>query len=124
MSFDSMAAAIDWLDAFRSGDLESILKMFADDAVVECGCCLAASVANKDDLRAFWQRRLHDCAPLELDDLEPSGEGILLTYVMRGGLVAATLDFDPIGRIVSLRCDLVSPSPADLARNGIKLASP
>jgi ketosteroid isomerase-like protein len=34
MSFDPMAAAIDWLDAYRSSDLETILKMYSDDAVI------------------------------------------------------------------------------------------
>ena len=32
-----MAAAVDWL-AYRARDIEAILKMFADDAVVECNC--------------------------------------------------------------------------------------
>lgn len=31
MSFDPMAEAIDWLDAYRAGDI-SIVDMYADDA--------------------------------------------------------------------------------------------
>ncbi|WP_247834255.1 hypothetical protein [Bradyrhizobium sp. 200] len=38
MTFDAMAAAVDWLDAYRAGDIESILEFYADDAVIECGC--------------------------------------------------------------------------------------
>jgi ketosteroid isomerase-like protein len=105
MSFDPMAAAIDWLDAFRSGDLESVVEMFADDAVIRCDC--SASIADKDGLRLFWEQRLHDCAPSDLDDLQPSGDGVMITYRMREGLVAATLDFDAAGRIVSMQCDTV-----------------
>jgi SnoaL-like domain len=113
MSFDPMAAAIDWLDAFRSGDLESVVEMFADEAVVLCGCCSAAWIADKSGLRTFWQQRLHDCAPTDLDDLQPSGEGVMLTYRMGDSLVAATLDFDAAGRIVSMQChNVIQPAVA------------
>lgn len=122
MSFDPMAAAVDWLDAFRSADLECLANMFADKAVIECRCCCAASVTGEDDLRAFWERRLADCAPFELDDLQPSGDGVMLTYAMRGGLVAATLDFDAVGQIVSLQCDLVTPATQEQPGAGAGLA--
>ena len=36
-SFDPMAVAIDWLDAYRAGDIEAILEIYAEDAVVHCG---------------------------------------------------------------------------------------
>ena len=35
--FDPMAAAIDWLDAYRAASL-SIVDMYAEDASLECGC--------------------------------------------------------------------------------------
>ncbi|WP_283806218.1 hypothetical protein [Bradyrhizobium sp. DOA1] len=34
MSFDAMAAAVDWLDAYRASDVEAILDLYAEDAVV------------------------------------------------------------------------------------------
>jgi ketosteroid isomerase-like protein len=119
MSFDPMAAAIDWLDAFRSGDLDFMETMFADEAVIECACC-ASSLTGKEGLRAFWQSRLGDCAPSELDDLQPSGEGVMLTYAMRNGSVAATLDFDSNGRITFLHCDLITAATSD--PSGARLA--
>lgn len=45
MSFDAMAAAIDWLYAYRAGDLETILGMYAEDAVIVCGCGGTKTVA-------------------------------------------------------------------------------
>jgi ketosteroid isomerase-like protein len=36
MTFDAMAAAVDWLHTYRAGDTESILEFYADDAVIEC----------------------------------------------------------------------------------------
>src|SRR3954453_22840202 len=38
MTFDAMAAALDWLDAFRAGNIEAILEMFADDGAIACAC--------------------------------------------------------------------------------------
>jgi ketosteroid isomerase-like protein len=38
MKIDAMATAVDWLDAYRAGDIESILNLFADNAGVECRC--------------------------------------------------------------------------------------
>ena len=36
-SVDLMAAAIDWLDAYRAGDL-FIVDCYADDASLQCDC--------------------------------------------------------------------------------------
>jgi len=52
MFFDPMAAAADWLDAYRSGDLETMLRMHADDSVIECGCCAMTTVTGKQGLRS------------------------------------------------------------------------
>ena len=54
MSFDPMAAAIDWLDAYRAGDIEGSLRMYADDAVVRCGCGGTKTITGKERLRAYW----------------------------------------------------------------------
>jgi len=105
ISFDPMAAAIDWLDAYRSSDLEVILEMHADDAVVECGCGGMETITGKHGLRAYWKRRLQDYAASDLDDLQPSSDGVKISYVARGGVVAAALQFDADGRIALLRCD-------------------
>ncbi|WP_244551411.1 hypothetical protein [Bradyrhizobium sp. Rc2d] len=33
-----MAAAVDWLDAYRKADIEMILRLYAEDAVIWRGC--------------------------------------------------------------------------------------
>jgi ketosteroid isomerase-like protein len=53
MSFDPMAAAVDWLDAYRAGDIDAILEMYADDAVVYCDCDEVA-ITGREGLRAYW----------------------------------------------------------------------
>ncbi|MGY3621850.1 hypothetical protein [Bradyrhizobium sp. USDA 10063] len=54
MRIDTMATAVDLLDAHRAGDLEHILEFFADDAFVECNCSNTMIVAGKEGLRAYW----------------------------------------------------------------------
>jgi hypothetical protein len=103
MSFDPMAAAIDWLDAYRSSDLEPLLKMFADDAVIECGCCAMTSLSGKRAARAYWRQRFLDCSPSDLMDVQPTREGTAISYRARNGVVAAILEFNSKGKIAFLR---------------------
>jgi hypothetical protein len=103
MSFDPMTAAIDWLDDYRSSDLEPLLKMFAEDAVIECGCCAMTSLAGKKAARAYWRQRFLDCAPSDLTDIQPSQEGAAISYRARDGVVAAILEFNSNGKIAFLR---------------------
>jgi hypothetical protein len=104
MTFDAMAAAVDWLDAYRAGDIEAILAMYADDAVVECGCGDVKYITGKDALRAYWKQRLVDYPASDLDDLQSSGGDAIISYLSRAGVVGATLEFDARGRIARLRC--------------------
>ena len=105
MSFDPMSAATDWLDAYRSGDLEAILKMYADNAVIECDCGTMTTIAGKEAFRAYWQQRFKDCAASDLDEVEPSRDGTTVSLA-RGGVVAASLQFNKEGQIVLLRLGL------------------
>ena len=99
-----MAAAIDWLDAYRANDLETILTMYGDTAVIECGCGESKRLTGKAALRAYWAGRLQDCPASELDHLEPAGDGATIRYFVEGEAVAVTLLFDDLRRIVSHRC--------------------
>jgi hypothetical protein len=104
MSFDPMAAAIDWLDAYRAGDIEAILKMCADDAVVHCGCGSTTTITRNEGLRAYWVERLREYPAFDLDNLQPSYVGTLISYVSRDGAVRAVLTFNASGQIASLTC--------------------
>lgn len=104
MTFDLMAAAADWLDAYRVGDNESILEFYADDAVIECGCGGMKTITGKDELRSYWVQRLNDYPASELDDLQPSGSGATISYTTRKGAVSAVLEFTAEGKITLQRC--------------------
>jgi hypothetical protein len=109
MSFDPMAAAIDWLDAYRSSDLELMLTMFADDAVIQCGCCAMTTIRGKEPFRAYWQQRFQDCVPYDLDDLQPSCKGTLISYVTSAGTVSADVQFNHDGKIAFMRLGCPTP---------------
>ncbi|PSO16157.1 nuclear transport factor 2 family protein [Bradyrhizobium sp. MOS003] len=104
MSFDPMAAAVDWLDAYRAGDIETILEMYADHAVVRCGCGGMKTVAGKQGLRAYWVDRLRNYPASSLDNLQPSADGTVISYVAQGRVVSAILTFDTSGKIAALTC--------------------
>ncbi|MBR0742314.1 nuclear transport factor 2 family protein [Bradyrhizobium japonicum] len=106
MSFDPMAAAIDWLDAYRAGDIDAILRMYADDAVVHCGCGGTKTITGKEGLRAYWVDRLREYPAFDLYNLQPTYVGTLISYVSRVGVVSAILTFNASGKIESLTCGL------------------
>ena len=107
MSFDPMAVAIDWLDAYRAGDIEALLDMFAEDAVVHCGCCCdgVKTINSREALRAYWVDRLREHPAGTLDDLNPSHDGTMISYVTRTGVMRALFAFDEVGRIKALNCN-------------------
>lgn len=104
MSFDPMAAAIDWLDAYRAGDIDTVLGMYADDAVIHCGCGGMKTSSNKDGRLAYWLDRLAKYPATRLDNLQPSGGTVVVSYVARGGLVTVSLTFNAFGKIASHIC--------------------
>ncbi|MCJ9705310.1 MULTISPECIES: nuclear transport factor 2 family protein [unclassified Bradyrhizobium] len=104
MSFDPMAAAVDWLDAYRAGDIDTVLGMYADDAVIHCACGGMKTSSGKDGRRAYWRDRLTRYPASGLDNLQPSGETTVVSYVARGGIVSASLTFDASGKIATHVC--------------------
>ncbi|MCS3495581.1 ketosteroid isomerase-like protein [Bradyrhizobium japonicum] len=104
MSFDPMAAAVDWLDAYRAGGIERILAMYAEDAVVHCGCEGIKIITSKDSLRAYWVDRLWKRSASHLDNVQLSKDGTVIAYVTREGVVSALLTFNASGQIASLTC--------------------
>ena len=106
MTFDAMAAAVDWLDAYRVGEIGAILKMCAEDVVVECRCGSMKTIAEHESLRAYWERQIKDYPALDLDDIQSSDDQATISYLSRHGVVVATLEFNADGRITFLRCGL------------------
>jgi len=104
MSFDPMAAALDWLDAYRAGDINAILNMYDPDAVVECCCGGMKVLTGSFAIRNYWEQRLRDYPASELDSLQPVGDGASISYITRTGRVSALIEFNQHGKIAALRC--------------------
>lgn len=104
MSFDPMAAVVDWLDAYRSGDLETVLGLYSDIATIECACDGATTIDGHEALRAYWEQRLRSSTAANLNDLQPARDGAVVTYVCHGSNVRADFKFDAAGQIVFQRC--------------------
>lgn len=104
MSFDPMAAAVDWLDAYRARDIDAILDMYADGAFVECRCGGVKTLTGGQAIRAYWEQRLRDEPASDLDSLHPMDGGASISYVTKNGSVSAILEFDADGHISALRC--------------------
>ncbi|WP_246741257.1 nuclear transport factor 2 family protein [Bradyrhizobium sp. 1(2017)] len=68
MSFDAMAAAVDWLDAYRAGDVENILRMYAEDAIFLCGCGGMKTITGSEGRRAYWVDRMVEYPASRLDN--------------------------------------------------------
>jgi hypothetical protein len=106
MTFDPMAAAIDWLDAYREEDLDLIIAMYADDATVHCNCVDSTIVSGANKLRHYWMIRLRDHPASELLDLNPMENGALISFATRLGAMNTLLSFDSSGRIVEQNFEL------------------
>jgi ketosteroid isomerase-like protein len=107
MSFDPMAEAIDWLDAYRASDI-SIVDMYADDAALECACTGAATFAGRDAISAYWQQRFLRAPAGELVDLYMKGDAVALSYRASAETVLAILTFNDEGKIVRSTCGPVT----------------
>lgn len=97
-SFDPMAAAIDWLDAYRARSL-SIIDQYAVDAALECGCGGAKELYGRAAIREYWRQRFVDKPAGELTDLQADGDSIVVSYEVPNEIVQAILRFDDEGKI-------------------------
>jgi ketosteroid isomerase-like protein len=102
--FDAMAIAVDWLDAYRAEKLDTLLDLYDDDACLECGCGGQKVLVGKPALRQYWLQRFAETTPLELDDIEPVGDGVALAYQTAEGLVRVVFSFNATGKIARTHC--------------------
>jgi hypothetical protein len=108
--FDCMAAVVDWLDACRSGNLETLLDCYAGDGSLDCGC-EGINVVGRSALAAYWEPRLKSFAPgaFGLEEITPLADGVMLDYLNHAGkTVKVVFTFAANGKIVHMRCEPAS----------------
>jgi hypothetical protein len=102
-TFDPMAIAIDWLDAYREGSC-SIVDLYASDAAVECCCGGMKVIYGRGAITEYWIQRFAEKPAGELQGLQMYGEAVVIAYGAGDGLVQATLYFGRDGKIARSVC--------------------
>lgn len=103
-SFDAMAITIDWLDAYRAAKLDTILDLYDDEASLECGCGGQKILVGKAALREYWIKRFVEQPAIELEDIQPTNDGVALAYQTSEGLVRVVFSFNAAGKIGRTLC--------------------
>ncbi len=105
MSFDSMALAVDWLDAYRGKSLD-LIELYQADAVLGCACGTAKMVLGTTAIAEYWRDRFKEEPAFELVDLIARGENVVsVFYRTPVGVVEAILGFDEVtGKIAWQSC--------------------
>jgi hypothetical protein len=99
-----MAIAIDWLDAYRAAKLDTILDLYDDEASLECGCGCEKTLVGKTALREYWIKRFAEQPAIELEDIQPTTDGVALAYQTSEGPVRVVFSFDAAGKIGRTLC--------------------
>ena len=102
-AFDPMAAAIDWLDAYRAASL-SIVDMYAASGALECACGGRTTLVGRDAMTAYWRQRFAQMPAGELEDLLVEGDEIVVGYRVANAVMSVALSFDDNGKIKLSRC--------------------
>jgi hypothetical protein len=104
-TFDPMAAALDWLDAYRAASL-SIVDLYAELASLECACGGRRIMVGHDAITAYWGQRFRE------KPAQHTGPDIVVSYRVPDAVVQALLRFDDVGKIERSRCGPLSGDPA------------
>ena len=103
-SFDPMAAAIDWLDAYRAADL-SIVDLYAADAALACNCDGDTLLTGKAAFIEHWRQRFAQRPAGALERLRMKDGMVVVSYAVPGGIVHERLKFNDAGLIFRSQCD-------------------
>jgi len=104
ISFDPMAVAIDWLEAYRTEDIEALLDLYDEEASLECGCGGQKIVVGREAIRAYWQLRFSEKPHSAFEEFTPIHRGVHFSYRMRNGVVKVLLYYNDYGKIERSRC--------------------
>jgi len=112
--FEPLDTVIDWLRHCRNRDLDGLMAFYDAKATLDCACSGQRLCNGKDELKAYWEKRLADPAPttFTLHDVWPSSDATVLDYISHNGqLVRSFFHFGDNGLIVHTKC-----GPIELAK--------
>ncbi len=111
--FDPVAAVVDWLDACRRGDLDALLALYDDQAVLECAC-EGVSLTGRNAIAAYWSPKLDakQGAAFSLDDVALTGHGVQIDYQgYAGKRVRLYIRFGASNKIIYTSCGPIRQAP-------------
>ena len=104
--FDPIAIAVDWLDAGKLGDLDSLLDLHDERATLEC-TCEGVTLTGREALAAYWVSKLDSPkeATFTLADMILTDGGVRIDYQNHEGEpVRIHFRFTPSGKIAHASC--------------------
>ncbi|MBR1143039.1 nuclear transport factor 2 family protein [Bradyrhizobium sp. AUGA SZCCT0431] len=104
--FDPLALVVDWLDACRLGELNGLLYLYDERAVLECEC-ERVSLTGRKSIAAYWAPKLESkiASAFTLDDMILTGDGVQVDYQSyEGKPVRIHFQFGPAGKILHTSC--------------------
>lgn len=104
ISFDPMAVAIDWLEAYRAEDMEALLDLYDEGASLECGCGGQKILVGREAIRAYWELRFSEKPYSGFEEFTPIHRGVHFSYRIKSGVVKVLLDYNDDGKIERSRC--------------------
>ncbi|MCS3897378.1 nuclear transport factor 2 family protein [Bradyrhizobium sp. MOS001] len=116
--FDPVATVVDWLDACRRGDVNALLDLYDERAVLECAC-EGVSLTGREAIAAYWSPKLETKRVLSfsLDDVSLTGHGVQIDYQnYEGKPVRVYFRFGASNKIIYTSC---APMARAAARSSV-----
>jgi hypothetical protein len=106
-SLDPLLQIERWLEACKSGDIDSCLKYYAVEATLECACSGPAVYAGRAAIQEYWVQKLRSNAPgrFSLVRTSQESERFVIDYLsFEAKPVRMYVSFDETGAIVHSKC--------------------
>ena len=96
--------AVDWFNAYRRDELETLIRLYDDHATHACACDGQKVIAGKQALRAYCIDRFTNYPVNGLAGLISALDGASVLYWSNNSVVQARLIFNKQGKIAHVIC--------------------
>ncbi len=79
--YDPIGVVVDWLDACRAADLDTLLALYEIDASLECKC-EGRTYQGTSEIKRYWEPKLSTQVRdgFVLDDIHPENSSVAMRY--------------------------------------------
>jgi hypothetical protein len=103
--FDAIGVVVDWIDACKARQLDTLLDLYDEAASVQC--CDGGQFQGRAAMTEYWRPRLARATSgtFEIDALIPLADGISLDFLGYDGMPVRTFfRFTAAGKISQTAC--------------------